>query len=226
MAQPQTREALERRADAARVSGQADQALHLYQELIRQDLAGGRIAKAVSVYQKLLVWRPEDSALHRVVSQMIAQARDGVAPVAAAPSAPPNVLFSGVPAEELSGVLEKMEAAHFAAGSKIVSEGDPGNSLFLISDGLVSVHTRDRGVDIELATLGAGDFFGEVSLLTARPRTATVVAETAVDVLELSRARVDELRSRFPDIEQVLTEFHRLRAEKTVEALIERRQRD
>ncbi len=226
MSERETREALERRADSARLGGRAEEAIGLYEELVRQDLASGQIAKAVSVYQKLIVWKPEDFDLHHRIAQRIARARDGSPSAAPASASTQNAFFAGVPPEQVSGLLEKMRPSHFAPESLIVVEGEPGDSLFLIVEGRVSVSTRDEeGREIELAKLGAGDFFGEVSLLTARPRTATVIADTDVEVLELSRARVDELRARYPDIDQALSEFHRLRAEKTVEALIERRGR-
>lgn len=224
MSENESRESLERRADSARVSGLIEQAIALYEELLRSDLAAGRVAKAVSVYQRLIVWRPQDSDLHHRLAQLIARAREG-APPAASVSAQ-NALFTGVPSEHVSGMLEQMQPSHFPPHARIVVEGEPGDSLFLIVDGTVSVRTRDEGgEEVELSRLGAGDFFGEVSLLTSRPRTATVVAETPVEVLELSRDRVNGLRGHFPDIDQVLSDFHRLRAEKTVEALIERRLR-
>ena len=65
----------------------------------------------------------------------------------------------------------------------------------------------------------SGDFFGGVPPLTGRPRIATVTAETDAELL-----RLDRLRSRrHPGIEHSLSEFHRRRAERTVEAAIERR---
>ncbi len=227
MSERETREALERRADSARLGNRASEAIGLYEELVGRDLAAGQIAKAVSVYQKLIVWRPEDFDMHHRVAQRIARAREAPEPAGSGgASSAPNAFFAGVPPEQVSGLLEKMQPSHFAPETLIVVEGEPGDSLFLIVGGRVSVRTRDEeGREVELAKLAAGDFFGEVSLLTARPRTATVIAETAVEALELSRPRVEELRARYPDIDQALSEFHRLRAEKTVEALIERRSR-
>ncbi len=117
-----------------------------------------------------------------------------------------------------------MRPRRFGAGAEIVREGDPGESLFLITGGSASVTTRDDdGSFVALATLGIGDFFGEVSLLTSRPRTATVRAETEVQALELTREGLAPLRGRFPGIDKALSDFHELRARKTIESIIAQR---
>ena len=216
---------MERRAESARYSGKDTEGVDLYEKIIVRDLAAGQISRAVSVYQKLILWKPEDIDLHRRVAQAIAYARDGRTPASEdAAVSSYNVFFGDMSKEEVARVLEKMKPHHYPVGASIVVEGEPGRSLFLISEGTVSVWTRDEaGEDVELAKLSAGEFFGEVSLLTERPRTATVKAQTPVDLLELSSREVAELRGQFPDIDRALQEFHRRRAERTVEALIERR---
>lgn len=71
-----------------------------------------------------------------------------------------------------------------AAGEAIVRQGDPGASMFVIHSGDVRI-TLDPGGH-EVARLGAGSFFGEMSLLTGDPRSATVTAVTDTLVLEIS----------------------------------------
>jgi hypothetical protein len=186
-------------------------------------LAGGDMAAALSAHQRLLVWKPGDVELHRRVARAIAAARDsagrptsGTSRVAAMP------LFSGVPKEELEAVLAAVSPVRVSAGSVVVREGEPGDSLFLVVSGRLSVTTSEFGDPLPLAELAPGDFFGEVALLTGRPRTATVTASTEAELLRLDRATVDELRRRHPRIDESLSEFHRRRAERTVEALIAR----
>jgi hypothetical protein len=227
MAEEQSRDELELAAENARLKGRESEALDLFEAVIRRDLRDGRIAKAVSVYQRIVLWNPGSVELHHRLAQAIADARDGIAEAHPVPPAiPQSPLFAGIGREELPEILNRMTPARFGAGETIVEEGEPGESLYLITEGTVTVRTRDDGgEDVELAELSAGDFFGEVSLLTRRPRTATVISRTAVGVLELSRQGCDAVRRRFPDIDRALTEFHRLRAEKTVEALIDRRRK-
>ena len=198
-----------------------------FEKGITKALEAGDMTAALSAHQRLLVWKPTDTDLHRRVAQQIASARDraesgpkGDSAIARSP------LFSGVPREELATLLSLAAPSKVAAGSVVVREGEPGDSLFLIASGRLRVSTKsDKGEEIILAELGPGDFFGEVALLTRRPRTATVTAVTESELLRVDQANLARLRQRHPNIDASLAEFHRRRAEKTVEALIERLKR-
>src|SRR5215212_1393275 len=72
-----------------------------------------------------------------------------------------------------------------------------------------------------LAQLGEGDFFGEVSVLTGKPRTATITAAQRTELLRLDKTKLDGVLAKFPGIRKVLDEFYVKRAEHTVEAMIE-----
>jgi cAMP-dependent protein kinase regulator len=221
------RDDLERAAEAARIAGRDDQAFALFEELVADDLREGRIARAVSIYQKIVLWRPQSREVHRRLAEQIGNARESTGANPDRPGGsrlPESSLFQGIPAEQLPEILQGMRPRKFNAGAEIVREGDPGESLFLITGGSASVNTHDEdGSFVALATLGIGDFFGEVSLLTSRPRTATVRAETAVESLELTRDSLTILRGRFPGIDKALSDFHELRARKTVESIIAQR---
>jgi hypothetical protein len=189
-------------------------------------LGAGDVGTALAAHQKLLAWRPEDKAMHERVARAIAAARDKaeqVRPAARSLEAIP--LFSGIPKEELVSVLMHVKPVKAAAGRAIVREGEHSDTLYLIVSGTLRVSTKGRdGQDVPLAALGAGDFFGEIALLTGRPRTATVTALTEVELLSLDRETANELRERHPRIDASLAEFHKRRAESTVEALVERLQ--
>ena len=77
-----------------------------------------------------------------------------------------------------------MDPAHHAAGDRIIVQGEAGDAFYVIASGLVEVVHDGRRV----ATLGRGDSFGEIALLSDRPRTASVVALETVESLRLPRA--------------------------------------
>jgi CRP/FNR family cyclic AMP-dependent transcriptional regulator len=181
-----------RRAGQRWLEGDAS-ALPDFERGIEIALEEDDIPAALAAHQKLLVWKPVDVGLHRRVAHAIASARDRVEHGPGEENRLAAIpLFSGIPREELATLLT-----------------------------LVAPRGTD-GAEITLAELGPGDFFGEVALLTRRPRTATVSAITEAELLRLDQRTVEELRRRHPDIDASLSEFHRRRAERTVEALIER----
>ena len=93
----------------------------------------------------------------------------------------------------------------------------------MIVGGSVKVFTRtEGGGNVSLAELSPGDFFGEVSLLTGRPRTATITACGEVTAIELDRSSVDRIAEGHPEVRQVLEDFYERRAKETVEAVINR----
>jgi cAMP-dependent protein kinase regulator len=197
-------------------------ALEDYEKGILQALEQGDLPVALAAHQKLLAWRPGDAALHERVAQAIASARDRFEQDGTA-GLERMTLFSGIPKDEVAALLATARPRKVGVGEAVVREDEAGRSLFLIVQGTVRVSTKgNAGEEIKLAALGSGDFFGEVSLLTGKPRTATVTALTDVELLEMDREAVDGLRTKYPRLDASLSEFHRRRAERTVEALIER----
>jgi tetratricopeptide (TPR) repeat protein len=136
-------------------------------------------------------------------------------------SVPRSPLFEMLPEEERNAVVQEMELETHDEGSVIINEGDPGTSMYVIASGEVKVYTRGNAGTLYLARLGEGDFFGEVSVLTGKPRTATITASQRTEVLRLDKSRVDGVLSKYPGIRKVLKEFYTKRAEHTVEAMIE-----
>jgi hypothetical protein len=198
-------------------------ALDDFERGIAAALEEGDVPAALSAHQKLLAWAPADRERHSRVAVAIAAARDRQEN-AAAPGTGASLesipLFSGVPKDELVSLLTAVEPVRVAAGEDAVREFEPGDSLFLVASGTLAVTTLGDAGPVEIGRLGPGDFFGEVSLLTEKPRTATVTAVTEAELLRLPRAAVAELRRRHPEIEASLREFHKRRAERTIEALL------
>ena len=86
------------------------------------------------------------------------------------------------------------------AGKVLVEEGTVGREFFLIVDGSARVERQGKKV----AVLGAGSYFGELSLLDRRPRSATVVSETDLDVLVLDQRHFNALLDSVPTIARKL----------------------
>jgi NADH dehydrogenase len=83
---------------------------------------------------------------------------------------------------------EKVDRAHFEPGEAIVTQGEIGDKFYIIARGKVEVlREQDDARSVSLATLGPGEYFGEVALLKALPRTATVRALEPTDVLAMGR---------------------------------------
>ena len=80
-----------------------------------------------------------------------------------------------------------LERVFVPKGKLIVKEGEFGNCAYLIQTGTVSVHVEQDGNQIELASLGLGDIFGELSLIFNEPRTASVTASEDTTLIMLTR---------------------------------------
>jgi CRP-like cAMP-binding protein len=83
-------------------------------------------------------------------------------------------LFAGLDDKELEHIAASMRERRFAAGDTVTQEGAGGAGFFIVEDGTadVTVDGESRG------SIGPGDFFGEIALLTDSPRTATIIATT------------------------------------------------
>lgn len=99
---------------------------------------------------------------------------------------------------ELAKVTEDMEVEE---GKSLTREGAAGSEFFVIVDGEVAV-TKDGS---EIRTMGEGDFFGEISLLEDRPRTATVTAKTPLRFFVLTRQNFRTLLAQQPELEEKVT---------------------
>ncbi|HEX8857299.1 MAG TPA: redoxin domain-containing protein [Thermoleophilaceae bacterium] len=96
-------------------------------------------------------------------------------------------VFPSLTGPALDSLAERAEKVSVVAGDTIVAEGDPADRFYVIAKGEVAVTRRGpEGQEIELATLGPGQFFGEVGLLAETRRTATVRAVADVELLALS----------------------------------------
>lgn len=103
-------------------------------------------------------------------------------------------LFALLDESERNALAERVEVVRFKAGDSIFKVGDPGDSMYIVKSGEVDLSVKTKtGEEIFLEHPGPGDFFGEISLLDEGPRTASALAKTDVEALEVDRGDLDEL---------------------------------
>ena len=105
-------------------------------------------------------------------------------------------LFKECTKKELQAVSRLVTPINVKAGKVLTKEGDAGREFMIIASGSASVRRKGR----KIATLGPGDFFGELALLAGVPRTATVIAESDMVVEALNRAEFATLLDESPSI--------------------------
>jgi len=116
-------------------------------------------------------------------------------------------VFSGLPADALERLIGQLELRELYNGEELFHEGDSGATMFVISEGEVEVAAYGQ----ELAILGPGAFFGEISLITDLPRSATIRAKGRVELLALDREVVRGAAVTSPQIITALLSFVRER---------------
>jgi len=105
-------------------------------------------------------------------------------------------LFAECSDEELEAIAALTADFRLSGGRELMAEGEIGRALIVVVEGEVVV---DRDGE-RIAEGGPGDFFGEIALLTGRPRTATVTATTDARVLVLDGHRFEQLLQEVPTI--------------------------
>ena len=93
--------------------------------------------------------------------------------------------------------------------------------MLILTSGKVKAYVRTpSGKSTKVQEFEEGDFFGEIAVLTGKPRTATLTAAERCDCLELDRATLDEITSAYPRVREVLREFQEKRARSTVQVIM------
>jgi putative peptide zinc metalloprotease protein len=112
-------------------------------------------------------------------------------------------LFRTCTDDELDIVAERLVPEQFAVGDVILTEGERGDKFYLVEKGRLSVwQQNDEQMDTLVDEKAGGQFFGELALVSDRPRNATVKAETPVSLLSLSHEDFHELVSQYISLAQ------------------------
>jgi CRP/FNR family transcriptional regulator, cyclic AMP receptor protein len=99
--------------------------------------------------------------------------------------------FGGLSDASVNLLASMLVERSFEAGATVVSEGEPGRSMFVVHSGELAVSKRAKsGTVINMSRLKSGDFFGEMTLIEMQNRSATVVAESPTVLYELTAQKL------------------------------------
>lgn len=115
-------------------------------------------------------------------------------------------IFSTLSPGDLAWLAERVRRAPYAPGEAVVRQGDAGDTMFVVDSGELAVQVGGPDGPREISRLGAGSYFGEMSLLTGAPRTATVVAMGACDLLVIEHRAFRELLDTHPEVAQKISQ--------------------
>jgi small-conductance mechanosensitive channel/CRP-like cAMP-binding protein len=116
-------------------------------------------------------------------------------------------LFECLSDAQIDSLVKEARLNYFGRGERVIQEGAEGDSMFVLLRGAARVWVSKNGSSIPVATLSAGDCFGEMSLLTGESRTATVEAESDCYVLEIGKPVMADVVRDSPDCLERLSEL-------------------
>ncbi len=109
-------------------------------------------------------------------------------------------MFAELSRRHLRRIASNAEKVRYGGGRVIVREGARAEAFFVVAEGSAKVVRANRTI----ARLGSGDFFGEMALLDGRPRSASVISETPMTTIRLTRARFNKLLDSEPAIARAI----------------------
>ena len=110
-------------------------------------------------------------------------------------------IFSSLDPDQLATIANWFDAEHVGEGVRLVGEGSHGYTFFVLAEGTASVTAGGE----ELATLQAGDFFGEVAMLGSGRRTASVTSTAPARLLVMFGTEFRQLQDAYPEIADRIT---------------------
>jgi len=204
--------------------GKRAEALEAYRKASDRYAQSGFLIQAIAVNKVILRLDPSQSQIHGNLAELYAKrglvteetrerkAIEEARAPAGREALPVIPLFSDLKKEELTRVMEKIQAKQFAKGTVIFKEGEPGDSIFIISGGKIGVFRLDSsGKKIVLNELKEGDFFGEFGFFGNGRRQASVEALADTELLEITKKDLQEIIREFPSVSQVLFKFYKER---------------
>jgi small-conductance mechanosensitive channel/CRP-like cAMP-binding protein len=115
-------------------------------------------------------------------------------------------LFVDMESDQIQALAKSGRHLRYGKGEKIITQGDPGGSMYVLSSGIAQVTVERDGRVSDLGELVSGECFGEISLLTGNPRTASVTAKTDCDIVEIDKSAMRDLLKQYPRLADHLSE--------------------
>lgn len=114
-------------------------------------------------------------------------------------------IFGPLETRERELLARHLKTQRFAAGENVIRQGDEGSSLYLVRTGAIGVRLAVDGAEREVAALGPGQFFGEMSLMTGEPRRATCTAKEDTTCYVIEHEAIRERISANPHVAEVVS---------------------
>jgi cAMP-dependent protein kinase regulator len=204
--------------------GRKDEAIAAYQALAGRLAVRGKLLEATAITKVILQLDPKHTQTQRALQQFAARQPQESwkaklpAPMTKQLDVAPvkdEVAVVGHPIEELpllpreimAELLEKVALRSAGPGEALITEGERGESMFVLVEGAVEV-VRNGGV---VDTMSAGAVFGEIALLAEVPRVATIIASEDCLLVEVTREMLKALEARHPQLDALLTGFFKKR---------------
>jgi small-conductance mechanosensitive channel len=118
-----------------------------------------------------------------------------------------EAVFDCMSDAQLENVLRNSQLQRYGRGERLIREGDPGDSMFVMLRGDAAVSVARNGASVRVGVMRQGDCFGEFALLTGEPRSATIQAENDCEVLEISKPVMAEVLRESPEYLSALSEL-------------------
>jgi small-conductance mechanosensitive channel/CRP-like cAMP-binding protein len=118
-----------------------------------------------------------------------------------------EALFDCMNDAQLENVLQNSQIHRYGRGERLIQEGEPGDSMFVMLRGTAAVSVARNGTAVRVGAMRQGDCFGEFALLTGEPRSATIRAENDCEVLEISKPVMAEVLRESPEYLSALSEL-------------------